>query len=184
MDGYQSLDFVETNGTASMPAQRLRQRRVAQQTEMRAPERAPRGWDMQVVHPHLLLITTSAEPSAAFKEAAARLERVSALPANWDGAGSSPPSELSVLRASELIASVYSSTFRDPDSWTSPNVTASERGEVMLEWWRRERKLTLYVGDAKSHYIKVWGHRVDDEMEDGVFVADNFERLWRWLLTD
>lgn len=179
--GYQSLDFVETTGTASIPAQRLRQRRVVEQAEMQAAWRTKREYEMPTTLPYLVVVTTKTEPPPGVRETAARLERLSALPPDWDGSGALAPSKRSLLRAGSLLSALHASTARTLINWRSPHVSASETGEVMLEWWYQARKLTLYMGDSRAQYIKVWGPRIEEDMEDGEFDVDTFDRFWAWL---
>ena len=68
-------------------------------------------------------------------------------------------------------------------TWREPHVSAGEDGEVLLEWWRQDRKLSLYLGDGTApEYIKVRGAHIDDDMESGELQSANaFRALWTWL---
>jgi hypothetical protein len=61
-------------------------------------------------------------------------------------------------------------------------VTAGVNGEVVLEWWHGEKKLTVYVTSESVEYLKVWGDDIGSEMEDGD-AAPVAPALWRWLTT-
>jgi len=63
-------------------------------------------------------------------------------------------------------------------------VSANEDGDVVMEWWHGVRKLTIYVGARAAGYIKVWGPRIDKDMEDGQVVEGNVRPLWLWLTND
>jgi hypothetical protein len=84
-------------------------------------------------------------------------------------------------------AADVASTFRDLSTrynrvWQHPNVTVSPEGEVVLEWWRGARKLTIYVAANGTSYLKVWGPNMHDEMEDGLLKSlDTATHLWTWL---
>lgn len=65
----------------------------------------------------------------------------------------------------------------------SPFENKTAGGDYLYEWWYGERKLTLYRGDRLVGYVKVWGARVDSEMEDGVCKeVGELVELWKWLL--
>jgi len=64
-----------------------------------------------------------------------------------------------------------------------PHVTASQDDEVVLEWWRGERKLTVYVTSSAIEYVRVWGADMFDEMDDGeVTPGADPSSIWRWLV--
>ncbi len=66
--------------------------------------------------------------------------------------------------------------------WSDPQVSASERGDIVLEWWSGPHKLTLYFGSSSVEYVRVWGPNIESEMDDGPLkTRDEFEALWRWL---
>lgn len=69
--------------------------------------------------------------------------------------------------------------------WREPMVSSEPEGNIVFEWWRNSRKLTIYVAPDEIEYIKVWGPSMIHEMEDG-FVTAPRERqeLWRWLLDE
>jgi hypothetical protein len=71
-------------------------------------------------------------------------------------------------------------------SWREPHVSTGVDGEALLEWWRQDRKLSLYLNDgvAAPEYIKVRGAHIDDDMESGELQsAGAFRALWTWLHT-
>lgn len=126
------------------------------------------------------------EPSRAAKDprltaSHLQIDRVAALPEDWDGHCSARPNEHAVERARQLLEDV----FRESTvavGWQSPYISASEDGEIVFEWWNGVRKLTIYVGVEESTYLKSWGPHIVDEMEDGVLIQSWDPSLWIWLL--
>ena len=61
------------------------------------------------------------------------------------------------------------------------NVTLDH--EIVLEWWNKKKKLTIYVCEDTIDYIKVWGPDMVSEMADGTLHLDDGEvvDLWDWL---
>ncbi|GBF81521.1 hypothetical protein [Aphanothece sacrum] len=67
--------------------------------------------------------------------------------------------------------------------WNQPLGNISIDNEIVLEWWHKEKKLTIYVCKNSIDYIKVWGSDMDNEMEDGSISLNENEltSLWKWL---
>ena len=112
-----------------------------------------------------------------------RLERLAALGENWDARGSAAPSQIAIQKVSrDLLRQLYQAVSTEANGWTTPHITASEAGEIVLEWWHRERKITLYISDTRIEYIKVGGLDIDNEMEAGsIFSEQDFLSVWTWL---
>ena len=45
-----------------------------------------------------------------------------------------------------------------------------------------EHQLHLEIAENEVEYIKVWGIRIDTEMDVGVLNRDDYLTLWEWLL--
>lgn len=72
-------------------------------------------------------------------------------------------------------------TARKLGGWSSPHMSSTADGEIAFEWWKGERKLTLYLSDRGSEYIKVWGPDIETEMDDGPLNHWSFVAAWLWL---
>ena len=60
--------------------------------------------------------------------------------------------------------------------------TKESDDEIVLEWWKGEKKLAIYASPGAIEYVKVWGPDIFSEMEDGnIENAQDFQSLWRWL---
>lgn len=108
------------------------------------------------------------------------LDALAALPANWDGHGSAKPLAQAIERARQLLEE----GFEEADAiigWQNPFISASEDGEVVLEWWNRDKKLTIYVGADGSTFLRSWGPHVINDMEDGVLRGNWDPEHWMWL---
>ena len=109
-----------------------------------------------------------------------QIDRLAVLPENWDGHGSAPPNEHAVERTRQFLEDAFRSTTATV-GWQSPYISASEDGEIVIEWWNGVRKLTIYVGAEKSTFLKSWGPHIVEEMEDGVLAQTWEPSLWVWL---
>lgn len=112
------------------------------------------------------------------------LENLRAWGNNWDSLNSIAPKDDAINYAICAIGSFVERVAIAQKNWIAPHVSASPDGEVVLEWWNKDRKLTLYISTGIIEYIKVWGANIASEMEDGTFSLseeDHFEALWDWL---
>jgi len=55
--------------------------------------------------------------------------------------------------------------------------------ENVLEWYRGERKITVFIEDrCPISYIKVWGKNIEDEMDDGYITKfSDINSLKTWI---
>jgi len=110
-----------------------------------------------------------------------KLYALQKLPANWDGAGSARPDPLAISNAFNWLARVYDHVVAAQFEWLAPSVSASEKGEIVFEWWRGDRKLTVYCGADNAEFIRVWGVHIQNEMADGQLEVAGIVNLWKWL---
>lgn len=79
-------------------------------------------------------------------------------------------------------------------TWTEPHVTANngyatgapQCGEVVFEWWKAERKLTVYIKpegpSGEVTYVQSWGPNIHTQMCGGEVTNDEQGALlWAWL---
>jgi hypothetical protein len=62
--------------------------------------------------------------------------------------------------------------------WSRPHISSTEAGEMVFEWWHRNRNLTLYFSDGGAEYIEVWGPDMDNEMLSGPLTNWSFSNAW------
>jgi hypothetical protein len=106
-------------------------------------------------------------------------------PEEWDGYQVAPSRD-SITRAHTWIASLYADVEDASTSewqWIDPLVVADAHRNVVFEWWKGHKKLTVYVTPTAVEYVKVWGSDIFSEMDDGdIKSAENRRTLWRWLV--
>jgi hypothetical protein len=112
-----------------------------------------------------------------------RLAELKALPENWDGNGSAKASEVAAERTAEVILpALYDTVSSLSNPWAEPHITVSESGDIVLEWWKGDRKITMYISDQQVEYIKVWGANIETEMEATCLEdVTEFRATWDWL---
>lgn len=102
--------------------------------------------------------------------------------ADWADYDAAPPTSTTAEQAQQWIKELYLDVVTSGRTWVDPLITASEDGEAMFEWQRRERRLTVRVTETEVTFSRVWGTRPDFQFEDGI--ADTAQRrrgLWAWL---
>lgn len=112
-----------------------------------------------------------------------KLDRLAVLAPDWDGRGSEPPTARAIQGARFWLQHLWDTAASTGKPWTTPHLTASGSGELAFEWWRGNRKITIYFGDGPTpEFLKVWGPHIEDEMESGELDStDAFRALWVWL---
>ncbi|MBS0352253.1 MAG: hypothetical protein JSR33_13930 [Proteobacteria bacterium] len=128
--------------------------------------------------------TASNENNFLLAKAFQNLDMLSQLPCNWDSHNGEKPSIKAINQAKLFFISFKNFFSHLPNVLSSPNITANSEGDVVLEWWFNEKKLTIYITSEQISYIKVAGERIED-MEDGLLVPQNpnqLEDLFFWLI--
>lgn len=65
---------------------------------------------------------------------------------------------------------------------TGNMTSTSPWGDIVMEWWNEDRKLTFYFRhDGEVEYVKVWGPDIYNDMEDGIVEPDRISQLQDWL---
>lgn len=116
----------------------------------------------------------------AVQTAKREVERLERLDANWDGYGSPKPNADAIKRAVSALPDFISSAEKT-GGWRLPHVAANEGGEVLFEWWKAEKKLTLFIGPDGIDYLRTWGTHIEQDMDDGELAGSTFPTLWAWL---
>ena len=113
----------------------------------------------------------------------ARLDRLKNVGANWDGRGIEPPTQKAVQSAQFWLEHMFQGAAHAGKPWITAHITPAGEGELTFEWWRGDRKITLYFGDGpKPEFLKVWGPHIQDQMDSGELDSvDAFRTLWAWL---
>ncbi|WP_079415351.1 hypothetical protein [Thiomonas intermedia] len=89
-----------------------------------------------------------------------------------------------IERAVELLENLVCFSNQYKGEWLPAHITVPSDGELSFEWWRGQRKLTIYVSSHAAEYIKVWGPHIDTEMEDGILNSGgDLVKIWLWLFS-
>jgi hypothetical protein len=103
-------------------------------------------------------------------------------PEGWNGYDAAAPNPDAIRQAYWWIEDLYENTLTTDKGWIAPHVVADAHGNVVLEWWEGQKKLTVYIHPETVEYVKVWGPDIFSEMEDGeVEGIEDRRALWNWL---
>jgi hypothetical protein len=76
------------------------------------------------------------------------------LSAGWNGYDALPPSKDAVDLALRWLVSSYAECKDAQVHWYKPNVSASAEGEVVFEWWDKNRSLIVYIDAEEATFHK------------------------------
>ncbi len=114
------------------------------------------------------------------------LEDLKNWPDNWDSYGSVKPLVSAIENANIFSQKLFNLTSESGHQWTPPHISADHNGEVLLEWWHKNKSLALYVSSSEINYIKAYNANMKD-MKDGCLQdinASTYRDLFEWLNTD
>jgi len=114
------------------------------------------------------------------------IERINALrelPQGWNSYDAAAPNPEAISHAILWVRQIALDASLASLRWSEPHVSADAEGDVVLEWWQGDKKLTIYVSADSVHFVKVWGPNIVDDMADGQVSSEIKRRaLWRWLM--
>lgn len=71
---------------------------------------------------------------------------------------------------------------RNGMTWFDAHHTVSPEGEASYEWYFRDRCLAIFVQDETVQLLKIWGHRIHEDMEEIMDPTDaQLVASWKWL---
>ncbi len=112
-----------------------------------------------------------------------RITSLLSWPKEWDGYQMAPSRE-SVMNAFRWIKRLHEDVPAMGEEWLDPLIGADAHGNVVFEWWKDHKKLTVYVHPEVIEYVQVWGPDIFSDMEDGEVEGEEDRRaLWHWLTT-
>ncbi len=111
-----------------------------------------------------------------------QLHQLQRLHAEGNGQDTAAPSTHAIERAVEWIKDMHYDALTTGEEWLKPHVSIDEDGDVAFEWWKGDRKLTVYVSPETAEYIKVERPAATSDLMDGRIETNEDRReLWHWL---
>lgn len=110
-----------------------------------------------------------------------KLRQIAQLPEDWDGESAARPDMRALSSATYSLELLVSGSRRVGLAWIEPLITATPDGDVVMEWWKMDRKLSLYFSASGAEFIRILDRAPNPEMEDGKVADLALIDLWRWL---
>lgn len=115
-----------------------------------------------------------------FSETERNVCKLLARTEGWNGPDSPRPDLASIEKAYSWYLQLYRNI--RADLWIRPRVSSDEYGDVTFEWWKDQKKLTVYVSPETVEYVKVDKSNSSLEMDDGTIESSKeSSALWHWL---
>lgn len=102
---------------------------------------------------------------------------------DWDTYGSAAASPESIYQAIDSVESFIIEASGLGLNWLDPHVGLDEVGNVVLEWWSGDRRLTVYFIPDQPEFVCSWGPNIESQMHAGELTPELFVMKWRWLST-
>jgi hypothetical protein len=125
-------------------------------------------------------LSNNSQPKNVDKPLVTRLDRLASNLADYKILRLEYPQ--TIEKAEKLIEQLSSGALEN--NWCSqdPLVNITFENEIVLEWWNKSKKITIYVSEEAIDYIKVWGADMDDEMAEGsINLNDDLTDLSQWI---
>ena len=156
---------------------------------------APRAHDARAPYVGTTSVTAGISPMGVLGNIENDVSRIVLQPAierlgvlrsfkqNWDGCGALAASKHLISRSIDLLGNYYQIAVHTGFGWSNPVLNLNDDGNLVMEWWRGLKKLTIYVAAAeKPVFVRVWGDDIDTEMDDGTIGSiEGFAVLWIFL---
>lgn len=85
--------------------------------------------------------------------------------------------------ANQLMNKIYSIVKDNSFLLDKPLINITEQQEIVLEWWNKNKKITIYISDKTIDYIKIWGANMDNEMEyNSIDLPNDFTTLVKEMI--
>lgn len=120
---------------------------------------------------------------APYLTAASRreIQRLGSLQYNWDGSNSAAPEQRSVSNALLHLDDICELSMH-AGRWIPPHISVTEDGEITFEWWKGERKATLFFGSHGMQLLLSWGTDLENEMDiRHISKVAELAKPWAWL---
>ena len=109
------------------------------------------------------------------------LNKMSQWKAGWDLHEAKKPQPSSIVKSKEFISELLSFTELNSYSFLKPHITANSEGNIVFEWYKGEKELSVYVSKQEIFYIKAPSPEIDEMEDEIIHSVSDMERVWEWL---
>ncbi len=106
-------------------------------------------------------------------------------PEGWNGYDVAAPDWHAIERAKIWVATLFAEVLLSERAWIQPQVSSGRNGEILLEWWKGDRNLEVYIEIDRVESLQTLASDPDADIIDadasrGIVRAE----IWQWLNND
>ncbi|MDE3015727.1 MAG: hypothetical protein KGI29_02240 [Pseudomonadota bacterium] len=101
---------------------------------------------------------------------------------NWDGNGSAKPKSVSIKNAKNWGRKIYSLVAQHDYEWRKPFISTDEEGDLVLEWWYKDRNLTLDISGNEVIFSETRNADNSPKITTGILTNTALPSKLRWLI--
>lgn len=101
---------------------------------------------------------------------------------NWDGNDSAKPKMNSIKNSKLWGKQIYALVVKNEYEWRKPFVSADEEGHVVLEWWYKDRNLTLDISGNEAIFSETRNADSSPKITTGILTQSAIASKLKWLI--
>ena len=78
------------------------------------------------------------------------------------------------------IANLYSEVKRRSEVWSTPHLSIQDGGDIVFEWWKGKKSLTVYVSADEVWFLQSAG-ACSDQTDGDANTLEARRSIWQWL---
>ncbi len=95
-------------------------------------------------------------------------------------AGLTPPYPAALRLAKEWVESLYGEIRMRESVWILPHITVQDGGDVVFEWWKGQKSLSVYASSDEVWFLQSAGSNSEQTEGDADTKAVR-RSIWQWL---
>ncbi|MCA3268752.1 MAG: hypothetical protein INF44_00210 [Thalassospira sp.] len=119
---------------------------------------------------------------AALEQFINEIDSLNSWPKNWDGNNSAKPKMNSIKNAKIWGKEFYALAVKNEYEWRKPFVSADEEGNVVLEWWYKDRNLTLDLSGNEAIFSETRNADSSPKITTGILTHSAIASKLKWLI--
>ena len=101
---------------------------------------------------------------------------------NWDGNNAAKPRINSIKNAKLWGKQIYTLAVKNEYEWRKPFISADEEGNVVLEWWYKDRNLTLDISANEVFFSETRNADSSPKITTGILTHSSIASKLKWLI--
>jgi len=119
---------------------------------------------------------------AALEQFISEIDSLNSWSENWDGNNSAKPKINSIKKAKIWGERIYVMAVENEYEWRKPFVSGDEEGNVVLEWWYKDRNLTLDISGDEVIFSETKNADSSPKITTGILTHPATASKLKWLI--